>query len=73
MDWEAIGAIAELIGSIAVIATIVFLAAQVRANSAAVQNSTIQTQAAAQSEWIRQLTVNPDLFKLNRKGLSGKI
>jgi hypothetical protein len=73
MDWDAVGAIAELIGSIAVIATLVYLAAQVRANSMSVQNSTIQTQAAAQSEWSRQLTTNPELFELYRKGHSGKV
>jgi hypothetical protein len=34
MNWEAIGAVAELVGALAVIVTIAFLAVQVRQNTA---------------------------------------
>ena len=42
MNWEAIGAIAELLGAVGVIATLAYLARQIRQNT-----STVRTAAAA--------------------------
>ena len=42
MNWEAIGAVAEGLGAIGVIATVVYVALQIRHNSEAVQGSTEQ-------------------------------
>ena len=42
MNWEAIGAIAEALGAIGVISTVVYIALQIRHNSEAVQGSTEQ-------------------------------
>ena len=41
MNWEAIGAIGEIIGAIAVVATLAYLAHQIRQNSNAIKGSTI--------------------------------
>jgi ABC-type nitrate/sulfonate/bicarbonate transport system substrate-binding protein len=43
MNWDAIGAIAELIGAAAVVVTLAYLAAQTRTNTAAVNRATTQT------------------------------
>ena len=40
MNWEAFGAIAEMIGGIAVLVTLVYLALQVRQNSVLLEQST---------------------------------
>ena len=40
MNWEALGAIAELVGAIAVIASLIYLALQVRVNTESVRQST---------------------------------
>jgi hypothetical protein len=69
MNWEAIGAIAEIMGSVAVIITLVLLLLQLRANTAMIQNSAAQNSANAISEWARQLTGDPNLYRLYRTGL----
>ncbi len=37
MNWEAIGAVGEIVGALAVIATLVYLAVQIRQNTASVK------------------------------------
>ena len=68
-DWDAIGAIAELLGSLAVVATLVFLIKQLKTNSIMIQNSTAQGAADAVAAWSRQLSENPELYRLYRIGL----
>ena len=48
MDWVALGAIGEFVGGVVVIATIVYLALQLR-------NSNRQAQASAELQWTRDL------------------
>jgi hypothetical protein len=43
MNWDAIGAIAELLGAIAVLATLVYLARQIRQNRASVESASAET------------------------------
>jgi hypothetical protein len=69
MNWDAVGAIAELLGSLAVVATLIFLIRQIRTNSVMVQNATSQGAAEAIADWARQLTENPELYKIYRTGL----
>ena len=69
VNWEAIGAIAELLGSLAVVATLVFLIKQIRSNTTMVQNNTAQGASEAIAAWSRQLTDNPDLYRIFREGL----
>ena len=42
MNWEAIGAIGEIIGAIAVVVSVLYLAFQIRQNTQATQGATIQ-------------------------------
>ena len=51
MDWDAIGAIAELLGSVAVIATLIFLVRQIKTNAVMIQNNTAQSAADAVASW----------------------
>ena len=43
MNWEAIGAIGEVLGAAAVVVTLGYLAVQIRQNSQAVKNSAAQS------------------------------
>lgn len=43
MNWEAIGAISEIIGAIAVVVTLVYLAIQIRQSNREARASTLQT------------------------------
>ncbi len=45
MDWDAIGAISEIIGAIAIVITLIYLAVQIRQNTASVR-------AAGYQEWL---------------------
>ena len=59
MNWEAAGAIGEIIAAIAVVVTLIFLTFQLRANSAAVRAQT--KQALTDNVQLRFLTVASDV------------
>jgi hypothetical protein len=61
MNWEAIGAVGEAVGAIGVIATLVYLAAQIRQNSNVVRSATRQAVSTAQMDIGMQLATNPEL------------
>ena len=46
MNWEAIGAIGELVGAVGVIATLGYLAFQIRQNTRQIKQNELATQAA---------------------------
>ncbi len=56
MNWEAFGAIAEMVGGIAVLVTLVYLALQVRQNSVLLeQNTKTARQAILRSQTDRYI------------------
>jgi hypothetical protein len=59
VNWEAAGAIGEIIAAIAVVVTLIFLTFQLRANSAAVRAQT--KQALTDNVQLRFLTVASDV------------
>jgi len=65
MNWDAV----EALGAIAILITLILLIVQLRANSAMIKNSTAQNVSFAVAEWARQLTENPELYKIFRTGL----
>ena len=69
VNWDALGAMAELLGSVAVVVTLILLLKQLKTNSVMIQNSTAQGAADAIAAWARQLTENPELYRIYRAGL----
>ena len=75
MDWEAVGAIAELLAAIGVIGSLVYLAKQIKANSDNVTQNTkalisdrdVSSNEAVLGLYGRQIE-NPELAALTRKG-----
>lgn len=59
MNWEAIGAIGEVVGAIAVVLTLLYLATQLRQNTRSNQTSAIQMVSAQNAEWLSLLS-QPD-------------
>jgi hypothetical protein len=59
MNWEAVGAIGELVGAIAVIITLLYLAVQIRQNSQAVKNSAAQTLLSEANGSLRVAASDP--------------
>ena len=72
MNWEALGAIAELLGAIGVIATLGYLATQIRQNSKLLQlNNTYQTLDASRTNFLTYLA-QVDVATLLSKVRSGE-
>ena len=69
MNWEAIGAIAEMIGGIAVLMTLIYLAIQIRDNSISLRRETARGSLSVASIWRAHIIDNPDLARIFRTGL----
>ena len=73
MNWDAIGALGEVIGAIAVVVTLIYLAAQIKQNTHALKSSTFQdisSTLAKNGEVIATTPGLPELFLKAEKGLS---
>jgi hypothetical protein len=68
-NWEAIGAIGEILGAIGVIATLLYLARQTVINTRAVEASSARELTIAESEMHRDLSRDPSLKRTFQKSL----
>ena len=68
MNWEALGAIGEIVGAVAVIATLGYLAVQIRQNTRALKASTHQSLS---DSTIRFQAVSPDNAEVARIRVAG--
>jgi len=64
VNWEAVGAIGEVISALGVIFTLAYLAIQIRQNSASLRSATRQAISTNQSEIGFRLAENPELLSL---------
>lgn len=77
MNWEAIGAVGEIIGALGVIASLFYVAYQVRQNThqgklntTALESANSEALNAATNDVRLRLAENPELAKLYTKGLN---
>ena len=68
MNWDALGAIAELVGALAVVASLLYLAVQVRASTRALAVEAKLESARLLNDFIDSLIHNPELNALWLKG-----
>lgn len=68
MNWSAIGAIGEILGAVAVVVTLLYLAIQIRQNSRAVQVSALRDTTAQWNHWSHLLVSSPDLAEIVCRG-----
>lgn len=61
MNWNAIGAMGEILGAVGVIITLIYLARQIRQNTRATRLATAQSISAAARDWNRPLLLDPEL------------
>ena len=61
MDWNAIGAIGEILGAVAVVATLGYLAVQTRYSVAATQANTRQAILESDQQFLTILMVDPTI------------
>ena len=72
MNWEAVGAIGEFVGALAVVLTLGYLALQVRQNNTGMRVAAKLEITKQFGDYTDLLLLNPDLFLINRKGIQGE-
>jgi len=65
VNWEAISAIGQIVGALAVVISLIYLAREIRSNARAARQASMETLIG----WLRQLTERPDLRELYYRGL----
>ena len=68
MNWQALSTIAEVIGAIAVVASVIYLAIQVRENTRLSAQRTVSSAIDAFNEFDRLIASTPDLASLLTRG-----
>ena len=63
ISWDAIGAVAELLGAIGVIATLLYVSRQIRESSKAQRTATQHAVLAEFRAGVNQIMQDPDLFE----------
>jgi hypothetical protein len=59
MNWDAIGAVGEIVGAMAVVVTLIYLAVQVRRGTSATQAASVQAAAALDHEFLMSVGLDP--------------
>ncbi|MEH6516721.1 MAG: hypothetical protein V7742_08575 [Halioglobus sp.] len=71
MNWEAVGAIGEIIGALVVVITLIYLALQVRQNSLSMRVAAKQEMTRQYSDFVDLLLLNPEMLELYGMAQSG--
>ena len=67
MNWDAIGAVAEMLGAIAVIATLLYLSKQIKSSEKTTRNEMRHRHMEAWRDRNREASADPDQLLLTRK------
>ncbi|GAF93200.1 unnamed protein product, partial [marine sediment metagenome] len=70
MNWDAIGAVGEIVGALAVVITLIFLTIQIRQSTAAVRHSTSRGIQEDANAWRFKIIESEEVSELFRKGLT---
>jgi hypothetical protein len=69
MNWDAIGAIGEILGAIAVFASLIYLALQIKQNTLSLRAAAKHSATSRQLDYFDTLIFHPDLRAVYRAGL----
>ena len=69
LNWDAIGAIGELVGATAVFVSIIYLALQIRQNSTAVRSSGSHNAAYSAIQILESIGTNRETREIFQKAL----
>jgi hypothetical protein len=67
MNWDMLSAIGEILSSVAVLVTLIYLAIQTRQNTDSIRASTRQSSLAADQDFLLQAQNDPELHLLRYK------
>ncbi len=73
MNWDALGAIGEIVGALGVLVTLVFLAIQVKANTNSVSAQSELEMSLRMADWHGRVSQNPQLGPIVDKGISSPL
>jgi hypothetical protein len=68
MNWDAVGALSEMIGAIAVVISVIYLATQIRENTRSTVVNVVKESIDAYSELYRIVATTPDLAGIIIRG-----
>jgi hypothetical protein len=68
LNWEAVGAIAELLGAMGVIASLIYLAFQIRQNTQSSKAATFQSVTSDALQYALTISDNEELTRILRLG-----
>jgi len=68
LNWDAIGAISEILAAIAVVITLIYLAKQIRQNSQAVEVSALRDTTEQWNRWSEVLATSSELADIVARG-----
>src|SRR5262245_30214567 len=68
VNWEAISAIRQLVGALAVVISLVYLATEVRSNARATRRAAMRSTLDALNRFAQQITGHADLAELRSRG-----
>ena len=71
MNWEAIGAVAEFVGAIAVVITLIYLISQLRQNTKALRSSSYASIHQQEDDFLAEMARDPILARLEVKATLG--
>jgi hypothetical protein len=71
INWEAVGAIGEVVGAIAVVITLLYFSVQLRQNTRIIEHSVHRGVYQDASDWVYKLVEDPQLAELYRAGMNG--
>src|SRR5215471_12958793 len=71
INWEALGAVANVLAAVGVIATLIYLSIQIRQNTKAVRSSSIQNLVQNFSTTAQAAVENEHIIPLLLKGNAG--
>ena len=71
MNWEAIGAIGEIVGAIAVVVTVGYLAVQIRQNTRSIRAAAVHQATVGASDFARSIAESEELARIFSAGFRG--
>jgi hypothetical protein len=69
VNWEAISAIGQIVGAIAVVISLIYLGSEVRSNARATRRAAVRSMWDAFNRCIQQLTEHPHLSEVYYRGI----
>jgi hypothetical protein len=64
MNWELIGAVAEVAGALAVVISLIFLRLEIRSSRRSTESASVDALAVGFNSWNAQLTSDPVFFEM---------